>query len=123
MKNFRSLGSAAAKGMLGVAATCLLGGAALADSSVVIQPPAQTRITMQQQVRYGDLDLSTTQGRATLDTRVRFAAKDVCDGRNVSNTRSSFAYLDCYTVAMRDANRQLSQRLAAAESSTVTAIR
>ncbi|QJU56886.1 UrcA family protein [Sphingomonas sp. AP4-R1] len=125
MNNRKSFGSAFAKGALGLAATCLFTGAALAETTVIVQPEAaaQTRITMQQQVRYGDLDLSTAEGRATLNQRVRFAASDVCDGKNVDNTRSPIAYLDCYTDAVRGAKQQLNQRLASAQGSTVTAVR
>lgn len=123
MNNDKSFGSALAKGALGLAATCLFAGAALAESSVLIQPPAASTITMQKEVRFNDLDLSTDRGRSMLNDRVRFAASDVCDGKNVNNTRSSFAYLDCYTIAVRDANRQLNHRLASAGSSTVQAVR
>jgi UrcA family protein len=126
MDNKKSFGSALAKGTLGLAATCLLAGGALAQSTVIAQPQNAglvRSITMQQQVRYNDLDLSTTQGRATLERRVRFAASDVCDGKNVSNTRTPIAYLDCYTDAVRGANDQLSQRLAAKQGSTVAAVR
>lgn len=126
MYNQKSFGSAVAKGALGLMATCLIAGSALAQSTVIAQPQNSglvRTITMQQQVRYNDLDLSTTEGRATLNRRVRFAASDVCDGKNVSNTRSPVAYLDCYTDAVRGANEQLSQRLAAKQGSTVAAVR
>jgi UrcA family protein len=119
----KSFGSAFAKGALGLAATCLFAGAALAETTTIVQPQAQSRITMQQQVRYNDLDLSSVEGRAALNRRVRFAASDVCDGKNVSNTRSPVAYLDCYADAVRGANEQLGQRLAAKQGSTVAAVR
>jgi UrcA family protein len=123
MTNKQSFGSAIAKGALGLAASCLIGGAALADTNTVNSPAPATTVTMQEQVRFGDLDLSTAKGRATLNDRIRFAASNVCDGKNVANTKSQFAYLDCYSIAMRDANRQLDQRLAATQSSTVAAVR
>ena len=125
MNTKKSFGSAIALGALGLAATSLFSGAALAanEPTVVVSPNAQSSVTMQTQVRYGDLDLSTAQGRAVLNQRVRFAASDVCDGRNVANTRSPFTYLDCYTVALHDAKQQLNQRLAATQGSTVAAIR
>lgn len=125
MNNRKSFGSAFAKGALGLAATCLFTGAALAETTVIgqYQAGAQTRITKQQQVRYNDLDLSTTEGRAKLNERVRFAASDVCDGKSVSSTRSPVDYLDCYTDAVRGAKQQLNQRLASAQGSTVTAVR
>jgi UrcA family protein len=123
MNNKKSIGSAFAKGALGLAATCLFAGAALAETTTIVQPQAQGHITLQQQVRYNDLDLSSADGRATLNRRVRFAASDVCDGKNVSNTRSPIAYLDCYTDAVRGAKEQLNQRLAAKQGSTVAAVR
>ncbi|PZU11563.1 UrcA family protein [Sphingomonas sp.] len=119
----KSFGSAFTKGALSVAATCLLAGGAFAQSVIIADAPAASKITMQKQVRYNDLDLSTSHGRAKLNERVRFAASDVCDGRNVSNTRSPVDYLNCYSIAMRDANRQLSQRFAAVQGSTVSAVR
>jgi UrcA family protein len=123
MTNKQSFGSAVATCALGLAASCLIGGAAFAETNTVTSPASATQVTMQRQVRYGDLDLSTAKGRATLNDRVRFAASNVCDGKNVSNTKSQFAYLDCYSIAMRDATRQLDQRLASAQSSTVAAVR
>jgi UrcA family protein len=123
MNNKKSISSAIAKGALGLAATCLFAGAALAETTTIVQSQAQGHITLQQQVRYNDLDLSSADGRATLNRRVRFAASDVCDGKNVSNTRSPVAYLDCYTDAVRGAKEQLSQRLAAKQGSTVAAVR
>lgn len=125
MNNKKSFGSAIALGALGLAATSLFSGAALAanEPTMVVSPNAQSSITMQTQVRFSDLDLSTSQGRAALDRRVRFAASDVCDGKNVTNTKSPFTYLDCYTVALHDAKQQLNQRLASTQSSTVAAIR
>ena len=121
----KSFGSVIAKGALGLAATSLFSGAALAanEPTVVVSPTAQSSVTMQTTVRFGDLDLSTAKGRAMLDRRVRFAASDVCDGKNVTNERTPFTYLDCYTVAVQDAKQQLNQRLASNQSSTVTAIR
>ncbi|MDO6416563.1 UrcA family protein [Sphingomonas sp. BIUV-7] len=123
MSTTKSFGSAIAKSALGLAATCLLSGAALAESTTIVSPAAQSKVTMQKQVRFGDLDLSTEKGRAQLDQRVRFAASDVCDGKNVSNTRSPVEYLNCYSVAVRDAKHQLDQRLAATQGSTVAAVR
>ena len=125
MNNKKSFGSAIALGALGLAATSLFSGAALAanEPTVVVSPNAQSQITMQTQVRYNDLDLSTARGRAKLDERVRFAASDVCDGKNVTNTKAPFTYLNCYTVALHDAKQQLNQRLASTQGSTVAASR
>ena len=125
MYNNKSLGSAVSRGVLGLTAACVFAGTALAanEPTMVVSPNSQSQITMQTQVRYADLDLSSERGRATLDERVRFAASDVCDGKNVSNTRSPVAYLNCYTVAVRGAKEQLNQRLAALQGSTVKAAR
>ena len=125
MYNNKSLGSAVSRGVLGLTAACLFAGTALAanEPTMVVSPNSQSQITMQTQVRYADLDLSSERGRATLDERVRFAASDVCDGKNVTNMKSPFTYLDCYTVALHDAKQQLNQRLASTQSSTVAAIR
>lgn len=125
MYSMKSFGSAVAKGALGLSAVCLFAGAASAanETTMVISPAAQSSVTLQQQVRFGDLDLSTDQGRSTLERRVRYAASDVCDGKNVSNSRSPVAYLDCYSVAVRDAKQQLNQRLASVQSGTVSAVR
>lgn len=121
----KSFGSALSKSAIGLAATCLLAGAAVAanEPTLVVSPEAQSAVTMQKQVRYGDLDLGTEAGRSKLEERIRFAASDVCDGKNVSNVRAPIAYLNCYSVALRDARAQLNQRMAATQSSAVAAVR
>lgn len=41
----------------------------------------------QMKIAYGDLDLTTDKGQATLMTRVRRAAADACDGEGASQDR------------------------------------
>ncbi|WP_420381447.1 UrcA family protein [Novosphingobium sp.] len=56
------------------------------------------------EVRYGDLDLTTTKGRATLERRLRHSAADVCD-YNLSERLilDSAAERTCYTTALAHA--------------------
>lgn len=58
------------------------------------------------EVGYGDLDLSTKEGQAKLDSRLRAAAKQVCDLRSPNLQRTEFASArTCYAKALADARR------------------
>jgi len=56
-----------------------------------------------QHVRYGDLDLTTASGRATLDSRISRAAQTVCwiENGNLSGTEG------CRRAAIADAREQM----------------
>ncbi|NLR69524.1 UrcA family protein [Novosphingobium sp. ERN07] len=57
-------------------------------------------------VGYGDLDLSTKEGQARLDSRLRAAAKQVCDLKSPNLQRSEFeSARKCYVKSLTDARR------------------
>ncbi|HEY7807905.1 MAG TPA: UrcA family protein [Croceibacterium sp.] len=63
------------------------------------------------EVQYGDLDLSTPQGQAQLDSRIERAARQICTRHEVTTGSIRSTTLDetCY----RDAMAKLKGRLAA----------
>ncbi|MFN3469348.1 MAG: UrcA family protein [Novosphingobium sp.] len=66
---------------------------------------AETRV-----VGYGDLDLSTSEGQARLDSRLRNAARDVCGFRALDIRSGDFeAARQCYVKAMADARKAKSR--------------
>ena len=70
------------RAVLGIFGTAIWAGlclAAAAGASPIVENPALADTVRVQTVSYADLDLSTPQGRATLNRRVRSAARSVCD--------------------------------------------
>jgi UrcA family protein len=79
--------------------------------------PAQAELDAPRSVlvRYGDLDLKSDAGRATLDKRIAFAAGTVCgpaDGLSYSSRRSVAA---CEERAIANASRGLVEVFASAQ--------
>ncbi len=58
-------------------------------------------------VRYGDLDLSTREGRATLDRRIDAAARNLCSVGASRDLRQAMASQRCYRVALDSTRTQL----------------
>ncbi|WP_205525262.1 UrcA family protein [Novosphingobium sp. THN1] len=79
-------------------------------------------------VGYSDLDLTTKQGEAQLNARLRHAAKDIC-GLNKADLPTSEweAARDCFARSMADARRAKAEvkatALAAKNSKTDLAVR
>ena len=80
---------------------------------------AQTAETVDVAVRYGDLDLSTAKGAATLDRRIARAAETIC---GPSSRINQFEVANCRRAIVASAQKDV--RLAQAkQSSTVLAAR
>jgi UrcA family protein len=87
-----------------IVAAPLFGALALGATAL----PAQAQDTRTIEVRYSDLNLSTAEGRQSLQTRVRSAAKNVCGGQpTTSYGPEKIAYTHCFTAAMKSANAQV----------------
>lgn len=85
--------------------------AALALNATALPAHAQEIRTIE--VRTADLNLSSVEGRKSLQIRVRSAAKNVCGGRPVSTFGPDYvAYQKCFTAAMSSANEQVALRTA-----------
>lgn len=89
--------------------------AGLLGLSVAAQPAfaQETR-----EVAYGDLDLASPKGHATLQSRLRAAARDVCAmGTGRVTLKEQMASQQCYRLAMKSANeRYASVRMASART-------
>lgn len=81
-----------------VAAAALGTGAANAADAVVTQSLS---------VNYGDLDLDTREGNATLYRRLRAAALRVCGEPDARSLREAGMARACYAKAMDDAVKQI----------------
>ena len=70
-------------------------------------------------VPYGDLDISTEAGRATLEARISGAVERVC-GKAFKGSLAEVAVVeDCRAAAMEDAMAQVEARLATLPPPTV----
>jgi UrcA family protein len=82
-------------------------GAAL---TLAVPAAAQQRDTRTTGVTYADLDLATEEGRAELDRRIDYAARQVC-GMSERTIGSNIVTRETRTC-FRDAKRQLEQHFA-----------
>lgn len=93
-------------GALGVCAVFAMGLAtpAFAGDDLLVNYNRDTgTITRTQPVKISDLRLNTAAGRATLDRRITFAAKKVCDYNGGNGLRPSQDYTRCFREARNTA--------------------
>ncbi len=99
-----------------LAAGCSAG--AYASSQIQVQGAAGYGLTTESRLmRFGDLDLSSAEGRAKLNTRLKVAAGTVCGKRSLWTVSPPADYTRCYDRAVSDAQDQLGNRVAAGETS------
>lgn len=73
-------------------------------AAIAMAQPATASSTA---VSYADLDLSSAQGRATLDARVRHAARQVCEiGTDHVSLAERNAARACFNTALSSAHQQ-----------------
>ena len=77
--------------------------------SVMASSPADTAVA---HVRYGDLDLSSAAGRATLDGRINHAARTVCWIENANITGSEACRREAVASAHEQLHRTMTDRAA-----------
>jgi UrcA family protein len=88
-----------------------LAGLALCTQPAAARPasatPASAELMVQQRsVRYADLDLTTAQGQARLDSRLRHAAAAVCEVNSGPHPLTEvMAARRCYREALQSAQR------------------
>ena len=76
---------------------------ALATFSVAMLPAPAAAETVSVAVPYGDLDLSTAAGMATLNGRIATAAKRICGGADVRSFRDTVDHNRCMQETHRSA--------------------
>jgi UrcA family protein len=84
---------------------CVIGLLAVAHPVSPGDPAKAARATTRA-VPYEDLDLSTANGRATLNRRIERAANLVCRDSNVPSYSTPTVDVDCKTDALRTARAQ-----------------
>lgn len=95
----------------------MIAAAALAASSLaVITAPAAIAAATQATVTYGDLDLTTEAGRATLDARITRAARIACSSQIETGTiLRGRANPECVAAARAQIERQVAVRTASSK--------
>ncbi|MEI6640479.1 MAG: UrcA family protein [Novosphingobium sp.] len=86
-----------------------LAGLVLCTQPAAAQAPANPELTVQHRlVPYADLDLTTKQGQARLDSRLRRAASAVCDTNTGPHPlNEAMAARRCYRDALQSAQRTM----------------
>jgi UrcA family protein len=78
--------------------------------------------TPSEKISYGDLDLSSAGGKATLEQRIHAAASRVCStGSNEQSLADNLAGRVCFKTSVADGLHQMDQLIAARNSGTVMA--
>ena len=78
--------------------------------------------TPSEKISYGDLDLGSAGGKATLEQRIRAAASRVCStGSNEQSLADNLAGRVCFKTSVADGLHQMDQLIAARTSGTVMA--
>ena len=99
----------------------------LAAAAAVIAAPAFAESPaaeiVETKVSYADLNLSSAAGRATLDNRVKGAARFVCGSVDGPSIAEHNRHQKCRSSALAEANAQVDEVLARRGSVTVLAAR
>ena len=82
-------------------------------------PPGEDMV----QVKTGDLDLTTARGVATLDRRVRAAAREICGSVPIINLNMQRQVADCQDSVIASARADVEFAVAAARSGRSLALR
>lgn len=91
--------------------TLIAAASLLASTLAVATAPAAIAAANETEVRYGDLDLSTEAGRATLDTRIARAARAVCSSKVQTGTMFHGRIdAQCFAQAKSAIERQIAAR-------------
>lgn len=101
------------KGLLAAAAMAVTATGFSASAS------AQNRITKSVEVTYSDLDLTSADGQATLDGRIKGAVRKVCGSHNSKDIRDTMDHLGCVKEAKQSAKRAKVSLIARAEAGTL----
>ena len=95
--------------------------AALVTASALLVPTAtQAATTNSVRVSYADLNLASDQGRGTLERRIVFAARTVCEVEDSRELALASATKLCRTDAIDRARPQFEVAVAAARRGIVT---
>ena len=90
------------KRILIAAASALISTAASANGSgIIVQGAPMTRVS------YGDLDIRSLAGQATLAGRIRAAANTLCTERNVAPLKVKLQQIQCYSSAVASGSTQV----------------
>lgn len=98
-------------------AKALLASATAAAATFALAPAhAELNAPRVAEVRFGDLDLATTDGKARLQRRIAYAAETVCGPADQSSYHSRMSVLGCQDQAIADAGRAMVSVFAANET-------
>lgn len=81
---------------------------------------ADNRTVRTAEVSFADLDLTSANGKATLNGRIKGAVRQVCGGFDTKSLVDRNDHGNCVTEAQQSANRATVTIMAAAEAGTLT---
>lgn len=81
--------------------------AALAATAAAAAPPIEVQGLRSIEVSYGDLNMTSGEGLATLDSRIRGAARQLCRPDHSGIMPERVERRACYRTAVADAQAQL----------------
>ncbi|MDZ3831052.1 MAG: UrcA family protein [Sphingopyxis sp.] len=85
----------------------ILAAASLAVAGAAAPALADENVGQSVEVPYGDLNLSTAEGRAQLDQRINRAVRNVCRIEDYRDARQMAEHRECRKVAMRGIETRL----------------
>ncbi len=101
-------------------ALCAVAAVAVSMTSLSASASAQSHTVRTAIVEYGDLDLTSAEGKSTLDARLRGAVRQVCGGYDSRNLFEVADHSNCVKEARASARRATVTLIAAAEAGELT---
>lgn len=98
------------------AASAILFSATVQASPVQSQEVTGGRTLRSVEVPFVDLDLTTTNGAATLEQRLKIASRQVCDATQSTTLSERIARRDCISETMASGKRAMVTLIARAEA-------
>ncbi|WP_373487291.1 UrcA family protein [Blastomonas sp.] len=116
MFNLSNLAQIAQRSLAAATATAILFSATVQASPVQTTQAADGRVVRSVEVRFVDLDLTTQTGAATLESRLKMAAKQVCGTARLSTVRDHIDHKTCVNQTMASGKRAMVTLVARAEA-------
>ncbi|WP_017671648.1 UrcA family protein [Blastomonas sp. AAP53] len=108
--------SAVSRTLAAAAASAILFSASVQAKPVTSVNTADGRMVRTVEVPFTDLDLTTAQGAATLEARLKSASKMVCGAPTGPALRERAAHRECITESLASSSRAMVTLIARAEA-------
>ena len=104
------------RALVAAAASALVLGASVQASPVKTVESTNGRTIRSVEVKFADLDLTSQQGAATLETRLRAASREVCGASSRAPLREQIAHRACVDETLASGKRAMVTLVARAEA-------